>query len=111
MVQLNWTAPARQDLQDIFRYYDALSHEVATSYAEELLKAGDDLEQMPEMGQKEPTLENLGRNYRYLLVLRRYKLIYLYENNACSILMIWDCKKNPKTMRKNIRKRQDNSRN
>ncbi len=41
MVQLNWTAPARQDLQDIFRYYDALSHEVATSYAEELLKAGD----------------------------------------------------------------------
>lgn len=108
MVQLNWTAPARQDLQDIFRFYDTISHDVATNYAEELIKAVGDLEQMPEMGQREPILAKLKRNYRYLLVLRRYKLIYLYENNVCSIMMIWDCRNNPKTMRKRISKRQPN---
>ena len=54
---------------------------------------------MPEMGPKEPELEYLKRNYRYVLVLRTYKLIYLYENDVCSILMVWDCRQNPKRMK------------
>lgn len=103
MVQLIWTAPARQDLEDIFRYYDALSHRVAVAYSEEILKAGDRLKQMPEMGPKEPNLEQLNRNYRFVLVLRRYKLIYLFEKEFCSILMVWDCRQNPKQMKNSDR--------
>lgn len=96
---LEWTEQARQDLEEIFQYYDTLSHKVAILYSEELLKAGDRLRRMPEMGPKEPELEHLKRNYRYVLVLRTYKLIYLYENEVCSILMVWDCRQNPKLMR------------
>ena len=96
---LDWTEPARKDLEGIFRYYDAISHKVAITYSEELLKAGDRLKTMPEMGPKEPELEHLKRNYRNVLVLRTYKLIYLYENDVCSILMVWDCRQNPKLMR------------
>ena len=96
---LEWTELARQDLEEVFQYYDILSHKVAISYSEELLKAADRLKQMPEMGPKEPNLEHLERNYRYVLVLRRYKLIYLYEKEVCSILMVWDCRQNPKLMK------------
>lgn len=96
---LEWTESARQDLEEIFQYYGSLSHKVAMSYMEELLKAGDRLEQMPEMGPKEPELEHLNRNYRFVLVLRTYKLIYLFENEVCSILMVWDCRQNPKALK------------
>lgn len=95
MVQVIWTNQARHDLEEIFHYYNTLSQEVAINYAEELIKAGDRLKMMPEMGSKEPMLEHLNRNYRYVLVVRRYKLVYLYENDSCTILMIWDCKRNP----------------
>lgn len=52
---LEWTEPARQDLEKIFQYYDTLFHKVAISYSEELLKAGDRLARMPEMGQRTRT--------------------------------------------------------
>ena len=53
---------------------------------------------MPEMGPREPLLEKYDRNYRYVIVQRRYKLIYLYENQTCFILMVWDCRRNPKQL-------------
>ena len=99
MVQVKWADQARHDLEEIFRYYNTLAQEVAINYVEELIKAGDRLEMMPEMGPKEPMLGHLNRNYRYVLVLHRYKLVYLYENDTCFILMIWDCRRNPKNLK------------
>ena len=99
MVQVIWTTPARQDMEELFRHCDALSHKKATLCMEEFLEAADNLAQMPESGPKEPVLAHLKRNYRYLVVLHRYKMIYLYENNTCYILMIWDCRRNPKTLK------------
>ena len=95
MAQLNWSEPAWCDMEEIIRYYESLSHKTALFYSEELLNAGDRLMLMPEMGPKEPLLERYHRNYRYVLVLRRYKLIYLFEKETCSILMVWDCRQNP----------------
>lgn len=103
MVQVTWTDQARHDLEEIFRYYNTLSHEVAINYAEEIINAGNRLEMIPEMGPKEPLLDHLNRNYRYVLVLRRYKLVYLYDNNTCFILMVWDCRRNPKNLKNSKR--------
>ena len=103
MAQLNWTEPARRDMEEIVRYYESLSHKTALYYSEEFLNAGDRLMMMPEMGPMEPLLERYHRNYRYILVQRRYKLIYLYENNVCSILMIWDCRQNPNSLKNSDR--------
>ena len=99
MVQLNWTEPARDDLEEIIRYYGNFSHKTALYYSEEILKAGERLMLMPAMGPKEPLLEQYDKNYRYVLVQHRYKLIYLYENETCSILMVWDCRQNPNTLK------------
>ena len=32
-----------------------------------------------------------------------WKLIYLYEQDTCSILMVWDCKRNPEDLQNNSR--------
>ena len=95
---MNWSELARRDMEEILGYYESFSHKTAEFYSEELLNAGDRLMQMPEMGPKEPLLEQYNRNYRYVLVQRRYKLIYLYENETCSVLMVWDCRQNPQAL-------------
>ena len=87
MVPLIWTEPARNDLESVFGYFNAISTKVAIHYSEEFIKAGDRLKIFPEMGPLEPSLEHLERNYRYV-----------FENEVCSILIIWDCKKNPKLL-------------
>ena len=71
-----WSDLAQHDLDEIFRYFESLSLRVAITYMEEIIMAGDLLEFFPEMGPKEPALSHLNRNYRSVLVLRRYKLIY-----------------------------------
>jgi len=43
MAQLNWSEPARNDLEEIIRYYESLSHKTALLYSEEILKVGDRL--------------------------------------------------------------------
>lgn len=98
MVQLIWTELALQDIDDIFRFNCTLSIKKAIAYSEEFIKAGDRLMLMPEMGPREPLLKQYDRNYRYVIVQRRYKLIYLFENQICSILMVWDCRRNPKQL-------------
>ena len=97
MVKVVWTSSARQDVEAIFRYYDGFSHSFAKRLMEEFLDAARRLMPM------EPLLEQYNRNYRYIVVIRRYKLIYLYENETCSILMAWDCRQNPNSLKNSDR--------
>jgi len=103
MVKVVLTPSAIEDVERIFRYLDAFSHLAAQTLKKEIVAAAKRLRKMPEMGPKEPVLEEFNRNYRYVLVLRRYKLIYLFENGVCSILMVWDCRQNPKRMKNSDR--------
>ena len=104
MVKVIVTPSAIKDAKEIFSYYESLSsHSFAKKLLKEFIAYARRLELMPEMGPKEPLLEHLNRNYRYVLVQRRYKLIYLYENETCSILMVWDCRQNPKQLQSSDR--------
>lgn len=103
MGQIVWTELARSDIESIFHYYETISSLLAETIVDEIFESVDYLKKMPEIGAKEPLFSDLDRNYRYLVVLRRYKLIYLYENNICYILMVWDCRNNPELLRKRER--------
>lgn len=103
MAQIVWTELARSDIESIFHYYETISSLLAETIVDEIFESVDYLKKMPEIGAKEPLFSDLDRNYRYLVVLRRYKLIYLYENNICYILMVWDCRNNPELLRKRER--------
>ncbi|MBR6092446.1 MAG: type II toxin-antitoxin system RelE/ParE family toxin [Bacteroidales bacterium] len=102
MAQIIWTELARSDVENIFHYYETISSLLAETIVDEIFDSVYYLKKMPEIGAKEPLFSHLRRNYRYLIVRKRYKLIYLYENNKCFILMVWDCKNNPELLRKSI---------
>ena len=99
MVKVVLTPLAIEDAERLFRFLDDFSHHAAQTLKKEIVAAAKRLKKMPEMGPKEPVLEEFNRNYRYVLVLRRYKIIYLFENEVCSILMVWDCRQNPKALK------------
>ena len=104
MVKVIVTPSAIGDAKEIFGYYESCS---SRRFAKQLLKEfiayARRLEQMPEVGPKEPLLEQYDKNYRYVLIQRRYKLIYLYEKQTCTILMVWDCRQNPKRLKNSDR--------
>ena len=103
MVQVIWTPLAQEDVANLFRYYEQFSNRFAQRFVDEILRRADMLEMMPEMGASEPLFEHLNRNYRYLLVFKRFKIVYLYEQDRCYILMVWDCKNNPELLRNSER--------
>ena len=104
MVKVMVTPSAIADAKGIFSYYEAcFSHGFAQKLLKEFIAYARRLEPMPEMGAKEMMLAHLKQNYRYVLVFRRYKLIYLFEDNVCSILMVWDCKRNSKDLKNSSR--------
>ena len=100
MAQIIWTELARSDVESIFQYYETISSLLAETIIDEIFDSVEYLKKMPELGAKEPLFSHLGRNYRYLVVRERYKLMYLYENNKCYILMVWDCRNNPELLAK-----------
>lgn len=103
MVQVIWTTLAQDDIAKLFHYYEQYSNRFAQRFVEEIFQRANMLEMMPEMGSLEPLCEHLKRKYRYLLVFRRFKIIYLYEHEICYILMAWDCKNNPELLRNSER--------
>ena len=103
MAEVILTKPAKDDAKSIYQYYDNYSHQYSEKLMKEVITAARRLEQFPEMGPKEQILEHFNRNYRSVLVLRRYKLIYLYENQVCSILMVWDTKESPALLKNSDR--------
>ena len=103
MVKVVMTPSARNDAESVFRYIDGFSRRAAQAFKKEVVAAARRLKQMPMMGSKEPLLRRYHKNYRYVLVQSRYKLIYLYENDTCSILMVWDCRQNPKQLKNSER--------
>lgn len=98
MVKVILTPLAQTDADNMFRYYEEFSYNSAQRLMKEIVNVAHRLEQFPEMGQKEPLLTHLERNYRYVLVFRRYKIIYLFENDVCSIMMVWNCREDPKDL-------------
>ena len=53
------------------------------------------LKQSPEMGQEEPLLAGKKYTYRYVLIARQNKLIYIVKGDTIRIAALWDCRKEP----------------
>ncbi|MCQ2324335.1 MAG: type II toxin-antitoxin system RelE/ParE family toxin [Paludibacteraceae bacterium] len=96
MAVIIWQDAAICHLKAIYEYYrDNASAEVAAHILLDIQNAPDILASFPEIGSKEDSFRNLSTHLRYLVVRKHYKIIYLYENNICSILAIWDVRQNP----------------
>ena len=99
MALIKWHSKAKEHLRLIFDYYYRnASANVALSAAETIMGSVDQLEEFPLLGKKDTLFSTADTQYYFLVVKwrrRTYKIYYLYENDICSILAIWDCSMNP----------------
>ena len=103
MVAVKSSPEAKSDVKQIISYYKQIAPTYAIELADSLFSSTDALEQFPQMGQEELLLSNKRYTYRYLLVKRRYKVEYLYneEKQKCDIVLVWDCRRNPELLTNN----------
>lgn len=91
MLIVEWTEPALEDLEMIHDYVALRSKKSANRLYHALLGGSEILQTSPEAGKLEPGLPD----YRFLIVKRRYKLIYCIENDVAYIVAVWDCRQEP----------------
>lgn len=106
MALVVWQTPAKRHLKALFDYYrEHASDKVACSLRDTLVKSVDQLENFPKSGTIDTELSTPETQYYFLIAKwgkRRYRIYYLYENDTCPILAIWDCSMNPRKRRSRV---------
>lgn len=69
---------------------------------EHLIKILSRLSIFPESGHIEPLLKNKDKEYRAIIFDKKFKIIYSIGNNQILIVSLWDMKRNPKELKKDI---------
>ena len=99
MALIQWQANAKRHLRQIFDYYKGhASVAVAQSMSIAIIESIDRLESFPTSGIIDYELSTEDITYYYVIAEkgnRTYRVYYIYENDICSILAIWDCSMNP----------------
>ena len=99
-MKIIWTEPALDELVDIYQYLlDNTSVSVAKKLIEDILNTNQ-IESFPKSGAIEPNLKRTGKEYRYIIRgHKRYKIIYRIANTVIYITDVFDCRKDPSTMK------------
>jgi plasmid stabilization system protein ParE len=99
-VKIFWTEPALDELLDIYQFLlDNAGISIAKSIIDDILNT-DQIEAFPESGTIEANLKKTGKEYRYILRgHKRYKIIYRIEGNIIYITDVFDCRKDPSSMK------------
>ena len=85
MVEIIWTEPALDDLDDIFSYISISNPQAARKLVNKIYQTIDRLEIFPESGRVPP--ENIARHYRE--VIDPCRVVYKYENSEVYILYVF----------------------
>ena len=97
-MKVEFTDFAKAELQNIYDYYASVaSDEVALKIIDRILDEVETLEQLPNIGSKELSLEELKRDHPYL-VYGNYKIIFHKTSKAIYVTDIFDCRQNPEKM-------------
>lgn len=86
--KLIWSPSARDDLRDLVRFIAFDNPERAASFAFDLIRRVERIEQFPEMGRIVPERKNpLLRE----LIIRPYRVVYRLtpKSNSAEIVRIW----------------------
>jgi len=92
-----WTQIAEDKLDDIFKYYKLkASLNIAQNLVNGIVDITIDLNNNPQIGQREILLKNRFQEFRYL-IYKNYKVIYWINGpkNRIEIVNIFDCRQNP----------------
>lgn len=96
-LNLYWTAFAKNELQNIFGYYqEKANYKIAKKLISEIVHETLRLKTKPYIGQIEELLAEREQEFRYL-VYKNYKVIYWINENKSRIEItdIFDTRQNP----------------
>jgi plasmid stabilization system protein ParE len=80
-MKIIYTAEAEKRLKDIFNYYNLnAGRRVALKIVTELIKETEILQNKPNVGVREPLLQNRRLHY-FFIVIKNYKVIYRFSQD------------------------------
>jgi plasmid stabilization system protein ParE len=92
-------------LDEIFDWIKITNNEnSAAKVYNSILDELEVLERQPKMAAIESILEDLPKQFRSLIVNRKYKAVYYIEEQKDTVFVatIWDCRQNPDNLTKEI---------
>lgn len=96
-MEIIWTKRAVTHLEDIHKFYSEKSLSVANNLYNDLIESVDPLVDSPQMAQKEEALKHLKREYRALVVKKKFKIVYYINEEFIYIVAVLDCRQSPKS--------------
>ena len=103
-MKIVWSKRAMRRWQQTAEY---IRQEWGESAVQKFLRKSMDvqetLKQSPEMGQEEPLLAGKKYTYRYVLIARQNKLIYIVKGDTIHIAALWDTRREPKKLINSIK--------
>ena len=89
---------AEEHLDNIFNFICSVNERAAIDTYNTILDEIDFLAKQPRMAAIELLLEEFPREYRSLVVMRKYRVVYFIEDEIVHISAVWDCRRNPDTL-------------
>ncbi len=96
-LKINWTDSAKTALYNIFTYYKInVGLTIAQNIIINIVKSTDILAYHPQIGTKEPLLQDRKQEFRFL-IHKNYKIIYWHnkKQNRIDIADVFDTRQNP----------------
>jgi len=103
-MKLIFAPEAAEDMENIYCYYAEYNENYAVGLYNQFIEEAETLQIFPEIAPKEPLLEGYPEEYRSLIVRHNYKLVYFIENETVNVVTVFDCRQNPRKLKKDIRK-------
>ena len=91
----------------LYQTEERIQNEFGTKASARFMKEVEEvaylLEKMPELGHYEPLLANYVQGYRSIVINKLTKLIYYIKGNELLISALWDTRREPNSLAKDIK--------
>jgi plasmid stabilization system protein ParE len=94
-----WSIQAKEGLQQTSNYIrKEFGKRSKQKFLDEVLHVASLLERNPYLGQVEPLLDEAPVEYRSIVVNHINKLVYYIHESTIEIVVLWDTRREPKTL-------------
>ena len=98
-MRIHWTVRAKKSANEVGAYIlQTFGERSFEKFCEELLHNVNLLAESPNLGRIEPLLNKRLFTYRSLVVNKRSKIIYRFDNENIFIVDLWDTRREPEKL-------------
>ena len=94
-----WSKRARKDLTGIWEYYYPRNLRAAVKIMQAIRSTERKIANNPRIAPVELELEDFPQGFRSIVVKKLHKIVYFINDNEIRISAVWDCRRNPDTLR------------